>query len=213
MESSSRAQVQRRLVKQAPHAAIIMASKKGRGQLLPWRMYEASTKHAKAGKWIHYALQDRLRIRDRRPAHGSCLAAEKYSGPVPPKPDIPYLLHASTLVETEVANAQQGKKSDQYTISGASSPARTPLAEPIFIIDARQIQPETFELYRLDVKGGNREVSLERQPPARRIARAASRRQASRRPSLPRRSGRSTGKRRIRAFAQQRQSAFCFEIY
>jgi hypothetical protein len=87
-------------------------------------------------------------------------AADKYTGPVPPKPDIPYLLHASNLVETEVAQAQQGKKADQFTISGASSPARTPLAEPIFIIDARQIQPETFELYRLDVKGGNREVSL-----------------------------------------------------
>jgi hypothetical protein len=90
-----------------------------------------------------------------------CLdAADKYTGPVPPKPDVPYLLHASTLVETEVANAQQGKKNDQYTISGASSPARTPLAEPIFIIDARQIQPESFELYHLDVKGANREVSL-----------------------------------------------------
>jgi hypothetical protein len=87
-------------------------------------------------------------------------AAEKYDGPVPPKPDIPYLLHASSLVETEVADARQGKKNDTYTISGASSSARTPLAEPIFIIDARQIQPETFELYRLDVKGGNREVSL-----------------------------------------------------
>jgi hypothetical protein len=90
----------------------------------------------------------------------SLAAADKYTGPVPPKPDLPYLLHASSLVETEVANAQQGKKSDQFTISGASSPARTPLAEPIFIIDARQMQPETFELYRLDVKGGNREVSL-----------------------------------------------------
>jgi hypothetical protein len=87
-------------------------------------------------------------------------AADKYKGPVPPKPDIPYLLHASTLVETEVADARQGKKNDEFTISGASSPARTPLAEPIFIIDARNIQPETFELYRLDVKGGNREVSL-----------------------------------------------------
>jgi hypothetical protein len=93
----------------------------------------------------------------------NCLfgAAEKYDGPVPPKPDIPYLLHASSLVETEVADArQEGKKGDSYVISGASSPARTPLAEPIFIIDARQIQPETFELYRLDIKGGNREVSL-----------------------------------------------------
>jgi hypothetical protein len=57
----------------------------------------------------------------------SVSAADKYTGPVPPKPDLPYLLHASSLVETEVANATQGKKSDQFTISGASSPARTPL--------------------------------------------------------------------------------------
>ncbi len=92
---------------------------------------------------------------------GSLAAADKYTGPVPPKPDIPYLLHASNLVETEVAQArQEGKKNDNFVISGASSPARTPLAEPIFIIDARQVQPDTFELYRLNVKGGNREVSL-----------------------------------------------------
>lgn len=91
---------------------------------------------------------------------GCLFAADKYTGPVPPKPDIPYLLHASTLVETEVADARQGKKNDTYVIAGTTSPARTPLAEPIFIIDARQIQPETIELYRLDVKGGNREVSL-----------------------------------------------------
>lgn len=87
-------------------------------------------------------------------------AAEKYTGPVPPKPDIPYLLHASTLVETEVADAQPGKKNDTYVISGASSSARTPLAEPIFIIDAQKLQADGFELYRLDVRGGTREVSL-----------------------------------------------------
>jgi hypothetical protein len=92
---------------------------------------------------------------------GCLAAAEKYDGPVPPKPDIPYLLHAATLVETEVADArQEGRKNDTFTISGAASPARTPLAEPIFIIDARQVQPDSFELYRMDVKGGNREVSF-----------------------------------------------------
>jgi hypothetical protein len=91
---------------------------------------------------------------------GSLAAADKYAGPVPPKPDIPYLVHASNLVETEVAQAQQGRKGDTFIISGASSPARTPLAEPIFIIDARQIQPDQFELYRLDVKGGSRQVNL-----------------------------------------------------
>ena len=141
---------------------------------------------------------------------GCLAAADKYTGPVPPKPDIPYLLHASSLVETEVANAQQGKKTDQYTISGASSPARTPLAEPIFIIDAHQIQPDTFELYRLDVKGGNREVSLSSNRRRGGNRCAASRRQASGRPSLSRRSGRSARERRVRALARQRQPGLLF---
>ncbi|HTR39836.1 MAG TPA: hypothetical protein VMH80_28380 [Bryobacteraceae bacterium] len=89
-----------------------------------------------------------------------CLfAAEKYTGPIPPKPDIPYLLHASNLLETEPAQAHEGKR-DTFVISGAASPARTPLAEPIFILDARQLSPETIELYRLDLKGGNRELSF-----------------------------------------------------
>lgn len=85
-------------------------------------------------------------------------AAEKYDGPVPPKPDIPYLLHASNLVETESGQARQEKNG--AVISGASSPARTPLSEPIFIMDARNIMPERLELARLEVKGGNREVSF-----------------------------------------------------
>ena len=93
---------------------------------------------------------------------GFLCAAEKYDGPIPPKPDIPYLLHANNLVETETGQArEENRKNDTvYTIAGASSPARTPLAEPIFIIDARQTSPDRLELYRLEVKGGNREVSL-----------------------------------------------------
>jgi len=90
----------------------------------------------------------------------ACLmAAEKYNGPLPPKPDLPYLLHANNLVETEEAQAHQAKN-DTFTISGAASPARTPLAEPIFILDARQLSPENIELYRLEVKNGSREVSF-----------------------------------------------------
>jgi len=92
-----------------------------------------------------------------------CLsAADKYDGPVPPKPDILYLVHADNLVETEVAQAQQeSRKNDStFVMSGATSTARTPLAEPIFIIDAQRVSPDRLELYRLDVKGGNREVSL-----------------------------------------------------
>lgn len=89
------------------------------------------------------------------------LAADKYDGPVPPKPDIPYLVHADNLVETEVAQAREDRKNDStFVMSGAASPARTPLAEPIFLLDAQKISPERLELYRLEVKGGNREVSL-----------------------------------------------------
>jgi len=84
--------------------------------------------------------------------------ADKWQGPVPPKPDIPYLLHASNLIETETGQARQEKNG--AVISGASSSARTPLSEPIFIMDARDISPERLELARLEVKGGNREVSL-----------------------------------------------------
>ena len=88
--------------------------------------------------------------------------ADKYQGPVPPKPDVPYLLHASNLIETETGQARQENRKNEatFTISGANSPARTPLAEPIFIIDARNLAPERVELYRLEIKGGNREVSM-----------------------------------------------------
>ena len=90
------------------------------------------------------------------------LLAEDYKGPRPPKPDIPYLLHASDLLATEVTNAAQEnqKKSATYTISGASSPVKTPLAEPIFILEVKQLDPATLELWRFDVKNGQRTLAL-----------------------------------------------------
>lgn len=93
---------------------------------------------------------------------GALGAAEKYTGPHPPKPDIPYIKHGDRLIETEVVDAheQSGKNSSTYSIEGASSPAKTPLAEPIFIMLANKISPENIELYRLDTKGGNREVTI-----------------------------------------------------
>ena len=33
--------------------------------------------------------------------------AEKYTGPLPPKSDIPYLVHADTLIETEAGDARE----------------------------------------------------------------------------------------------------------
>ncbi len=95
-------------------------------------------------------------------AAAATCAAEKYDGPMPPKQDIPYLLHANNLVETEVGQARQESRKNEsaFVISGASSPARTPLSEPVFILDARQISPERLELYRMEVKKGDREVSI-----------------------------------------------------
>jgi len=94
----------------------------------------------------------------------ACVAlfAQKYQGPAPPKPDIPYLLHASNLVETEVGEAQESKMKDDllYTVRGATSTARTPLAEPIFIVDAQKLFPDRLSLYKMEVKNGQRQLRI-----------------------------------------------------
>jgi hypothetical protein len=82
--------------------------------------------------------------------------------PRPPKPDVPFLLHATNLVETEAAEAKEEKKKNDttYYVPGVKSSARTPLAEPIFIIRTEKIQPEKLELYRLEVKNNRREITF-----------------------------------------------------
>lgn len=82
--------------------------------------------------------------------------------PQPPKPDVPYLLHATKLIETEVAEAREEKKKNEttYSVSGVSSPAKTPLAEPIFVIRTEKLQADRLELYRMEVKGGRREITI-----------------------------------------------------
>lgn len=92
----------------------------------------------------------------------SLIAADSYHGPRPAKPDVPYLLHADHLVETEIAEAREENRKGEvtYVIPGASSPVRTPLAEPVFIIQTQQLAADRIELYKLDVKNGQREVTL-----------------------------------------------------
>jgi hypothetical protein len=87
-------------------------------------------------------------------------AQSKYTGPRPPKADVPFLLHATNMVETEQAEASEEKRKNDtaYVVNGASSPARTPLAEPIFLLDAKKIIPEKLQLYKLEAKNGKREV-------------------------------------------------------
>ncbi len=91
-------------------------------------------------------------------------AQQKYSGPRPPKPDVPYLVHAENLVETEATEASEdkSKKGDDiiYFVNGGSSPAKTPLAEPIFLVSTETLAPEKLELYRMEVKNGRREVLI-----------------------------------------------------
>jgi len=94
---------------------------------------------------------------------GLCLFAvadEKYSGPRPDKPDIPYIVQAGNLIETEVAQATEShqKKDTIYTVAGASSSAKTPLAEPSFILLSKSVSPEALQLFRFQVVNGARQV-------------------------------------------------------
>jgi hypothetical protein len=90
------------------------------------------------------------------------LAQEKYRGPRPAKPDVPYLLHASSLVETETLDAKEEAVKDfnVATIPGAASPVRTPLAEPIFLFQSEKVPAEKLQMYQLTVKNGRREVAF-----------------------------------------------------
>ena len=92
----------------------------------------------------------------------AAFCADKYDGPRPPKPDVLYLVHADNLVPTETADAKEDSKKDEalYTVPGANSPARTPVAEPIFLIQSEKVIPSRLELYRMEVKGGRREVTV-----------------------------------------------------
>jgi hypothetical protein len=87
---------------------------------------------------------------------------EKYAGPVPPKKDVPYLLHADNLVETEVVTASQtaSKNEELFVVPGETSPARTPLAEPIFLMAAERLTPASMGLYKFDVSGGKRQIAI-----------------------------------------------------
>ncbi|MBZ5604949.1 MAG: hypothetical protein LAO79_21845 [Acidobacteriia bacterium] len=92
----------------------------------------------------------------------SAVFGQKYTGPRPPKPDVVYLVHADNLVATDAVTVKQESKKNetQFTVDGTGATAKTPLAEPIFLIDSDKIQPQSLELYRFDVKGGHREVTM-----------------------------------------------------
>ncbi|MGO4883402.1 MAG: hypothetical protein ACLP59_21675 [Bryobacteraceae bacterium] len=90
------------------------------------------------------------------------LLAQSYEGPRPPKPDIPYLMHADNLLPTESVEAkQEGRSGDVvFAIDGATSTARTPLGSPVFLIQTDNVQADRLQCYKLQSKNGRREVLL-----------------------------------------------------
>ena len=89
-------------------------------------------------------------------------AAQKYAGPPPATADLLFIQHAQTLVPTERVQAKENKIKDDtvYTIDGLNSPARTPLALPMFIVKTDQLAPERLILYRLKTVENHREIAL-----------------------------------------------------
>jgi hypothetical protein len=89
-------------------------------------------------------------------------AQTKYAGPKPEKKDVAYLIHASTLVQTEIARPvpKDDGGTTTWSIPGESSLAKTPLALPAFIIDASAIAPLKLQLYQFELKGAHRELML-----------------------------------------------------
>ena len=85
---------------------------------------------------------------------------QKYDGPRPAKPDLPYLKHADSLLATEVAEAtEQNRKDDLlYVVQGAASPVKTPLSSPILLFQSDKIAADKLQLFKLESKNGRREI-------------------------------------------------------
>jgi hypothetical protein len=91
-------------------------------------------------------------------------AQTKYNGPRPEKKDVPYLIHASTLVQTEIARPvpKEDGGVTTWSIPGESALAKTPLALPALVIDASAISPAKLQLYQFQLKGAHRELTLQK---------------------------------------------------
>ena len=97
---------------------------------------------------------------------------QKYTGPRPPKADLPYLKHADNLIPAEATEAKEetGKKDEiTYAIAGAASSARTPLASPIFLFVRDKLPPESLQLFQLEIRNGRRELTVSPKKPGKPI--------------------------------------------
>ena len=60
------------------------------------------------------------------------------------------------------AKPEEGKNETTYVIPGPSSKARTPLSSPILLILTDQLQADKLQLYKLESKGGQRQILFTR---------------------------------------------------
>jgi hypothetical protein len=95
-------------------------------------------------------------------AAAAAFGQAKYSGPRPEKADVPYIVQAGKLLETEIGEAREAQSKNEavYSVAGASSPVKTPLAEPVMIMKADKLNPDRLQLYRMEVKDGQRILRL-----------------------------------------------------
>jgi hypothetical protein len=64
------------------------------------------------------------------------------------------------------AKEEKGKKDDiTYSVQGAASSARTPLASPLFILQVDKVVAAKLELYRFEVRNGRRELTVSPKKP------------------------------------------------
>ncbi len=86
-------------------------------------------------------------------------AAQKYNGPLPAKPDVLYIKQASDLIATELADVKSEKAGSgtRFTVAGSTSPVRTPVPLPIFLVKVDKLAPDQLQLYRMESKDGHRE--------------------------------------------------------
>ncbi len=80
----------------------------------------------------------------------------------PPKADVPYLIHANNLIETEQSEAveQSSKKEQTYYVPGATSGVVTPMAGPEFLLKVENLDPDRLKLYRFESRNGRREILI-----------------------------------------------------
>jgi hypothetical protein len=80
----------------------------------------------------------------------------------PGKADVPYLLHAGSLVEMTGVQAGEEKKKNETTffVPGTASTVRTPLAGPEFMLLSESLDPNVLRLYSFEVRNGRRQITF-----------------------------------------------------